>query len=300
MARQPLGRGLNAILGDADAPPPVAAVPKPAESGDEAGRLGVTEVPIERVVAGRAQPRRTFDEDALDELAQSIREQGILQPLVVVRGSGGYELIAGERRLRAAQRAGLERVPIVVRESAPEPELVEMALVENVQREDLSPLERARAYLRLTEAHGYTQEQLAQRVGKSRVAIANTLRLLALPDAIRQALDDGHISEGHARALLALRTAAEQISALRQIMKRSLSVRQAEELVRDHGPSGEPSSKPKKLKSGSTKLEQSLSRSLGTRVRLRGRAKRGRIEIDYHSKDELDRLIHLLEGANHS
>ena len=106
MARQPLGRGLNAILGDADAPPPVAAVPKPAESGDEAGRLGVTEVPIERVVAGRAQPRRTFDEDALDELAQSIREQGILQPLVVVRGSGGYELIAGERRLRAAQRDG--------------------------------------------------------------------------------------------------------------------------------------------------------------------------------------------------
>jgi ParB family chromosome partitioning protein len=309
VSRQPLGRGLDAILGGAARPaepvaerPPVAApMTPPVREADRSpaaadGTGSVLMVPIERIVAGRGQPRRKFDETALEELAQSIREQGLIQPLVVVRRTGGFELVAGERRLRASARAGLERVPVVIRESAGEPELLELALVENLQREDLSPLERARAYERLMETHGYTQDQVAQKVGKSRPAIANTIRLLGLPQPVLDALDQGLVSEGHARSLLALPTMAAQIDCLRVVVRKGLSVRETEELVKARlGESGG-STRNRREARPSGELETRLGRRFGTKVRIRGSQNRGRIEIDFYSQDELARLMELLGG----
>jgi ParB family chromosome partitioning protein len=297
--RQPLGRGLDAILGGAVP----ALEPKPAAQPPAVGP-GVDEqkgkpllVPIERVVAGRGQPRRNFAEEQLEELAASIRENGILQPLVVSPMGGSYELIAGERRLRAAARAGLEKVPVVFREIVSEAEMLELALVENLQREDLGPLERARAYQKLMDAHGLVQEEIARRVGKSRTAIANTLRLLGLPQPVLESLEQGWLTEGHARALLALTTATRQIEAMQQVIKRALSVRDTEELVRQwsENKSGGTSAL-RKEKRGPGPVETSLSRALGTKVRLRGGVRKGRIEIEYYSQEELTRLIDLLSS----
>ncbi len=231
MRRQPLGKGLNAILGNgatAGASGAATAVELRLEPQQAAFEVGV-----EEIVAGREQPRRRFGEEGLEELSASIRAQGVIQPLIVSRRDGHYELIAGERRLRAAARAGLDKVPVVLREAASEQELLEMALVENIQREDLDALERARAYQRLIESYGHTQEQVAQRVGKSRAAVSNTIRLLALPEPVQAALEQGFLSEGHARALLALPTAAAQIAAARKIAQKGLSVREAEDLVKE-------------------------------------------------------------------
>lgn len=297
--RQPLGRGLDAILGGAvptaEPKPSVQAVAARPADGEQKGKPLL--VPIERVVAGRGQPRRKFEEEQLEELAASIRENGILQPLVVSPMGGSYELIAGERRLRAAARAGLEKVPVVFREVASEAEMLELALVENLQREDLNALERARAYEKLMDGHGLVQEDIARRVGKSRTAIANTLRLLGLPQPVLESLEQDWLTEGHARALLSLPTATRQIEAMQQVIKRALSVRETEELVREW-------SEQKAAKAGVARkekrapgpVETSLSRTLGTKVRLRGGVRKGRIEIEYYSQEELTRLIDLLSS----
>ena len=296
--RQPLGRGLDAILGGS-APSVEARQATPAPSpdlprGEEKGKPLL--VPIERVVAGRGQPRRNFDDEHIEELAASIREKGILQPLVVISNNGSYELIAGERRLRAAARAGLEKVPVVFRDSVSEGEMLELALVENLQREDLGPLERARAYERLIESHGLVQEEIAKKIGKSRTAVANTLRLLGLPQPVLDAMEKGLISEGHGRPLLSLPTATRQIEAMQAVVRRGLSVRETEQMVRDSLEESGATSKrvPKKEKRAPGPVETSLSRVLGTKVRLRGGLKKGRIEIEYYSQDELTRLIDLL------
>lgn len=295
--RQPLGRGLDAILGGsaptADSRPAPATIADVAR-GEEKGKPLF--VPIERVVAGRGQPRRNFDDDHIEELAASIREKGILQPLVVIPSNGSYELIAGERRLRAAARAGLEKVPVVFRESVSEGEMLELALVENLQREDLGPLERARAYERLIESHGLVQEEIAKKIGKSRTAVANTLRLLGLPQPVLDAMEKGLITEGHGRPLLSLPTATRQIEAMQAVVRRGLSVRETEQMVRDAMESGGDTSKRAERKEKRTPgpVETSLSRALGTKVRLRGGLKKGRIEIEYYSQDELTRLIDLL------
>ena len=303
--RQPLGRGLDAILGGAAATearpnPTAAAVVDQKQSANEGEQRGKPLlVPIERVVAGRGQPRRKFAEEQLEELAASIRENGILQPLVVVASAGGYELIAGERRLRAAVRAGLERVPVVLHDSVGESEMLELALVENLQREDLGPMERARAYERLLSSHGLTQEDVARKVGKSRVTISNTLRLLGLPQPVLDALEQGLLGEGHARPLLALATATRQIEAMQAVVKRALSVRETEQLVRDWteaAPAGQATGK-KPAKKAAGPMEASLSRLLGTKVRLRGGARKGRIEIEYYSQEELTRLIDVLSSG---
>jgi ParB family transcriptional regulator, chromosome partitioning protein len=297
--RQPLGRGLDAILGGPQQPasaeahsPPRAETPRPA--GEEKGKPLL--VPVERVMAGRGQPRRKFEEEPLDELAASIRENGILQPLVVVQSGSNYELIAGERRLRAAIRAGLEKVPVVIREATADVQMLELALVENLQREDLGALERARAYERLLESHGLSQEDVARKVGKSRVAVANTLRLLALPQPVLDAVEQGLLTEGHARALLALTTAARQIEAMQTVVRKALSVRDTEQLTRDWSqaaPAGAAaSSRGTKVAAGP--LDMKLSRALGTKVRVRGGGRKGRIEIEFYSQEELTRLIDLL------
>jgi ParB family chromosome partitioning protein len=272
-----------------------------APAGEQKGKPLL--VPVERVVAGRGQPRRIFADEQLDELAQSIRENGILQPLVVKDLGGSYELIAGERRLRAAVRAGLEKVPVVIRETSTDSEMLELALVENLQREDLGPLERARAYERLLETHGLLQDDVARKVGKSRTTITNTLRLLGLPAPVLDAMEQTLLTEGHARALLSLPTATRQIEAMQSVVRRSLSVRDTEQMVRewlqpdDKSAEGAPARTEKKRSAGP--VEMKLSRLFGTKVRLRGGVKKGRIEIEYYSQEELMRLIDLLSSREH-
>src|SRR5438552_1536258 len=216
--RKALGKGLEALF------------PAPEERRAAAAAPSELAVPVHEIVPNPEQPRRHFDDEALGLLADSIRRHGLLQPLVVRRIAGRYELIAGERRLRAAQRAGLERVPVIVREARAEDRL-ELALIENVQRENLTPLEEAEAYRHLIDAHGLTQEKIAARVGKSRPAITNTLRLLGLPDAVKAQLESGELTAGHARAVIAIEGVAEQVSFAREIVTRRLTKIAAEDLA---------------------------------------------------------------------
>lgn len=275
-----LGRGLAQLIGDQ------------AESG-------TNEVPVSAIVPNRRQPRTVFDQLAVEELAESIRQVGVLQPLVVRPLSEGvYELIAGERRLRASKLAGLDSVPVVVR-SADDQGVLELALIENLQREDISPLESARAYRRLIDEFGLTQESVAQRVGKSRVAVANTVRLLKLPDPILSALERGSLTEGHARALLGLPNAVVQVAVYEQVVEGDLTVKQVEQLAKKID-------QPKRTRSrrGGSKIDPnwealrvSLESTLGAPVHIEGSASGGRIVIDFYSEDDLSRVAEVIEGA---
>jgi ParB family chromosome partitioning protein len=277
-----LGKGLGALL---------------PGSGEASAASGLIEAPVRAIVPNPHQPRSQFDELSLRELADSIREHGLIQPLIVTRtGEDHYTLIAGERRWRAAQLAGLETVPIVIKDVAPQ-QMLEMALVENVQRSDLNALEEALAYKHLSEEFGLTQDQIAQRVGKSRVAVANTMRLLKLPEAIKARLADGLITEGHARALLAITDAAVQQRLLSQIVKNGLSVRQTEELVRrlmeDHPATKktQPGVAHSRSSGADTRaLEERMRRALGTKVTLSRSKKGGTIMIHFYSEEELDAI----------
>jgi ParB family transcriptional regulator, chromosome partitioning protein len=276
-----LGKGLGALLpGSEDAP-----------------LSGLTEAPVRAIVPNPHQPRSQFDEQSLRELAASIREHGVIQPLVVTRtAEDRYTLITGERRWRAAQLVGLETVPVVIKDVAPQ-QMLEIALVENVQRSDLNALEEAVAYKHLSEEFGLTQDQIAQRVGKSRVAVTNTLRLLKLPEAIKARLADGLITEGHARALLTINDTAVQQRLLSQIVKSGLSVRQTEELVRrlmeDHPSTKKsPAGTARQRSSGADTraLEERMRRALGTKVILSRSKKGGTIVIHFYSEEELDAI----------
>ena len=290
-----------------DAPPPQRS-PSRFGLGRGLGSLlpqtggGVDEVDVDLIVANPRQPRTVMEPAALAELAESVRTHGILQPLVVSRrvsetGATSYQLIAGERRLRAARAAGLSRVPVVVRETTPQ-DLLELALVENVQRADLNALEEAAAYRQLVDEFGLTQEAVAERVGKSRTAVANTLRLLALPEGIRASLAAGEISEGHARALLGLTEDAVRQQAWEEVVARSLSVRQTEELVRrlrdvapDASDETETTAPKRQTDPLLTDLEDRLQQSLGTQVRLERSRKGGRIVIRFYGDEDLDALL---------
>jgi ParB family chromosome partitioning protein len=248
---------------------------------------------IESIHPSTKQPRKHFDDGRLDELAESIRSQGIIQPLVVrMRAGGGYELVAGERRWRAAQRAGLHQVPAVVREVA-ESQAFEMALVENLQREDLNPIEEAEGYQRLVAEFGYTQESLSARVGKDRSTVANALRLLKLPPAVRGMVIEGRLNMGHARALLGLESdpAIERLA--RQAASRGLSVRQVEALVKRERESGDrPPQQPAPTSPAARDLVHRLEQALAARVKLvESSPKSGRLEIYYASLDELDAVL---------
>ena len=277
--RTGLGRGLDALIPGGEPMPP----------------SGVEQAPVESILPNPRQPRSHFGEAEqaeLAELADSIRQHGVLQPLIVTQGlePGQYVLIAGERRWRAARLAGLQSVPVILREASDQQRL-ELALIENVQRADLSPLETAEAYRQLAEDFHLTHEQIAEQVGKSRVSVTNTLRLLNLPPTVLQALADGKISEGHARSLLALPTSQAQVAALGMILKNGLSVRQTEELVRRM--TGEkPASTPRpSLPPEIIALEERLRTSLGTRVNLTRSRKGGTITIHYFSDEELNALV---------
>jgi ParB family chromosome partitioning protein len=274
-----LGRGLDALIPGSESPP----------------RSGVVQIPVDLIAPNPRQPRRNFDPGELSELADSMREHGVIQPLIVSndRQREGYVLIAGERRLMAAREAGLQEVPAILRE-ADDQQRLELALIENVQRADLNPLEAAEAFRQLSEDFNLSHEEIAARVGKSRTAVTNTLRLLKLEASVQQALIDERIREGHARALLALPTHPAQEAALKVVLDRDLTVRQTEELVRKL--SGQkPSPRPKPAPEPEiVALEERLRASLGTKVRLNRRSKGGTITIHYYSDEELNTLIERL------
>lgn len=284
--RKGLGKGLDALIpGGKTAVPPSGFV-----SG---GGSGVQQVAVELIQRNPSQPRLTFKEEQLNELAASIREHGVIQPLIVLpKGDGTFTLIAGERRLQASQRAGLKTVPVILRE-ANNQELLEIALIENVQRADLNALEEAEAYHHLVQDFSLSHEMVAKRVGKSRVAVTNTLRLLGLADVVKQALVDGKVTEGHARALLALSTQKAQSSALQTVMNLSLSVRQTEELVRKlSGVRPLPVKAKKPFRSADIgDVEKRLQKSLGTKVALKHSKNGGTLTIYYYSNEELDSLL---------
>ncbi len=278
--RKALGRGLEALIPGAPRPSAAPEVASELPSADMS-------VAIERIRPNPRQPRTEFDEAALGELVGSIRVQGIIQPLLVRRtDDGDFELVAGERRLRAAERAGLTHVPVFVREIT-DGESLELALVENIQRDDLSPLEEAAAYQRLINEFHHTQEEVAARVGKSRPAVANALRLLKLPESIKQDLARGRLTAGHARVLLSIDDADAQLRAAKQIQTRQMSVRDAEQLAAVRKGTAKPA--PRDPNRGA--LERELSSALGTRVRIIPKGRGGRIEIEFYSPEELQGLV---------
>ena len=288
--RRALGKGLEALL-----PPAPATAAEPVRT---TGSAVAVRVSVRALRANPDQPRRHFDESALAALTASVREHGVLQPLLVRPVGDGYEVIAGERRLRAAMAAGLIEVPIVVREADPRARM-ELALIENVQREDLSPLEEAAAYRRLIDEFGLTQDEIAARVGKSRPAIANALRLLTLPDAVKARVEAGELSAGHARAVLSV-DVGDRADFARELAESGVSKSEAERLAAERRP---PERRRRPGRSGRTGVAvdpnwraaaEQLTRSLGTRVRLGKRGRGGTIEIEFYSDAELDRLIGVL------
>ncbi|MCC6806514.1 MAG: ParB/RepB/Spo0J family partition protein [Deltaproteobacteria bacterium] len=276
-----LGRGLSALIPSA-----------PQSLGHELNKKGLLTVAIERVVPNDRQPRSHFDAAALDELAQSIRENGVLQPILVRKlDEKEYQIIAGERRWRAAQRAGLHEVPVIVKELDDRAAFA-IALIENIQRSDLNAIEEALAYERLLDEHEFTQEALAQRVGKDRSTITNSLRLLKLPERVRTFVVEGKLSMGHARALLGLEEPKQIEKAALELVQNGGSVRDAEKLVQKlkAGNDAQPQEK-KRLSAEALALIDTLQSALGTRVRLVENEGKGKIEVDFHSLAELDRLV---------
>jgi ParB family chromosome partitioning protein len=293
-----LGRGLDMLL-PVRAPEPAASVSSAPDPVKSYGEGNVFLCPLDKIVPNRGQPRQHFDAEKLEELAQSLREHGLLEPLVVRRrsGSDNFEIIAGERRWRAAQKASLREVLVVVRDVSAK-DAYELALIENVQREDLDPIEFAEALDRLLKEHGHTQESLATRVGKDRSTIANALRLLRLPHAVRERVVNGELSEGHARALLGAPDDAVLAALAEKVVRGHLSVRQTEELVREakgKKSAGKAGGKPGAGKSASVRdLETRLERRLGTKIDVRDKDGRGEIVVKYGSLDELDRILDII------
>jgi len=283
--RRGLGKGLGALI-------PAAEVSGP----------GMSEVAVDLIVPNPMQPRQALDMEALQELADSIREHGLIQPLIVTSiqdptSDAQYQIITGERRWEAAKMAGLTRVPVIVKEATPQ-EMLELALVENIQRADLNPLEEAAAYRQLMDDFGLTQEQVAEKVGKSRVTVANSVRLLRLPVEIKRALAEGQISEGHARALLALNERADQLKVLEAIVKKSLSVRQTEEMVRRVAAGTQPGRRGEPPSPETEALENEFRNALGTKVRLLRSKKGGKLVIQFYSEEELEAIYRIIVGGD--
>jgi len=278
-----LGKGLGALIPDTYASALQAKKSEPATAG-------ILEIEVSNILPNPDQPRAEFNELRIEELSNSIREKGILQPLIVKKKGSSYELICGERRFRAAKKAGLTKVPVIVKDVADEA-LLELALIENIQREDLNPLEEAKAYLRLVEERGLSQEEIAKRVGKDRSTVANGLRLLRLPDEIRELLIAGMLTQGHARALLALPSESIQKSLARRIARETLSVRQVEEIVQKTSGGKRRAKRLRRLDAQIIDLEGKLEKKLGTQVRIFDHKGKGRIEIRYFSLDQLDHLL---------
>jgi ParB family chromosome partitioning protein len=276
-----LGKGLSALI--------------PANLLEEGEQ--VSEIAVAEIRPNPYQPRKEFTPEALKELTESIKEHGIIQPLIVRKSIKGYELVAGERRLRAAKEAGLKTVPVVVKAYSDQ-QLMEIALIENLQRENLNPIEEAEAYQKLMEHCSYTQDELAQKVGKSRPHVANMLRLLNLPQAIRKLVSTSELSMGHARAILPVEDHELQWKLANDVIKQQLSVRQLEELVKQLSVSRETKGKAKKSvkrEPAIQQMEERLRTRLGTLVKIKRGARKGKIEIEFYSDDDLERIMELIE-----
>ncbi|MCE5195083.1 MAG: ParB/RepB/Spo0J family partition protein [Nitrospiraceae bacterium] len=272
-----LGKGLEALI---------------PEKGEEILRLDIT-----RILPGEQQPRKIFKDEALKELAVSIKEKGVLQPIIVSRtGDGTFRLIAGERRWRASQLAGLKKIPAIIKNVASRDSL-EIALIENIQRENLNPVETAEAFSRLMKEFNLTQEELSEKVGKERATVANYMRLLKLPDEIKSLVSDGSLSMGHARAILSIEGRSQQVEAARKILSKGFSVREAEALSKTISSVPAKKAKSKHKDAQIASLEDKLIKNLGTKVHILHKGKKGgKIEIEYYSLDELDRLLDILMG----
>lgn len=277
MKKATLGRGLDALL--------------PKENREP----GLTLVSIHEIRPNTRQPRKDFDDDTIAELTASIKEKGIIQPIVVRQAGSGYEIIAGERRWRAAQRAGIVKVPVVVKD-ATDMEALELALIENLQREDLNPIEEASGYQHLIEVYGLTHEEVSVQIGKDRSTITNHLRLLRLSEEAKRALIEGEITAGHARALLSLESISDANLVLQAIRKKKLSVRTTESLIRNMSKEKRPGIKPVSADPYLERIADDLKGALSTQVRIIYNKGKGRIEIDYYSDDELERLLSALLG----
>jgi len=274
-----LGKGLDALI--------------PVESGEAGGERRMRQVAVDLIAPNPLQPRREFDEAGLLELAESLERNGMMQPLVVRQDGSTYTIIAGERRYRAARLAGLSQVPVIVRDESDDARMLELALAENLQREDLNPMEAAEAYRTLMERGGYTQQALADAIGKSRAAVANALRLLTLPEPVRQMIRAGRITEGHARAILQIEDEQGQIEMAERIAEQSLTVRAVEEETRRPARAkGRPAGR--RLPPAMAEAETFLKQTLGTAVHIHHGPKRGRIEIEYYGVDDLTRILELL------
>ena len=278
MERKVLGRGLEALI--------------PQEAGQ--AREKVQSLKTEQIYASRFQPRLNFSQEKIEELARSIREKGVIQPVLVrAVAEDRYELIAGERRLRAVKHLGLSEIPAIVRRVA-DADLLEISIIENIQREELNPIEEAKAYRRLAMEFGHTQDHIANRVGKDKTSISNLLRILNLPEEIQDHITKNMISFGHAKVLLSLNDAKQQILFCEKIIQKGFSVRQLEQLTSGHR-SRTRSSRRREVNAEIQAIENKLQHALGTKVRIRHGKKRGRIEIEYYSLDDLDRVLKILE-----
>lgn len=273
-----LGKGLGALISS-------------AETDNDAG---IMEIRISEIEPNRQQPRKNFDDEKLAGLAESIKQHGVVQPLIVQKEGNSYKIVAGERRWRAARMAGLQTVPVIVRDLT-DKQIMEIALIENLQREDLNPIEEAEAYERLINEFGMTQEEISVTVGKSRPAITNSMRLLSLDEKIKEKLVSGEISSGHARALLALNDQEFRLKVMEEVIKKQMSVRETEHLVNQLSVN----KKPKKKRVPDAEylaIEERLREVFGTKVRIMNNKKNGKIILEYYSQDELDRIISLIES----
>jgi len=281
LRRRGLGRGLDALL---------------PSGGSEIIESGVREIPTSQISPNRLQPRQRFDPEKLTELADSIREHGLVQPIVVRPTETGYELIVGERRWRAAQLAGIKVIPAVIKDIGSDADVLEVALVENLQREDLNPLEEAAAFQYLIGEFGLTQEEVSKKVCRSRPQVANTLRLLNLDAEIQEAIQTGDLTMGHAKVLLSLDEGVRQKQLFRRILEKGLSVRETENAARRMSETETPEKvrKPEAKAPGRAAVEEQLRDALGTRVRVRGEGGRGQIEIEFYSEEDLGRIVDLI------
>ncbi len=307
-AKRGLGRGLDALIPKSAAPEKNDAKAAPASQQTPKGEIPSTEgtvvkVKITKVEPNRDQPRKNFDEDALQELADSIKQYGIFQPILVQDRKDHYEIIAGERRWRAAKLAGLKEVPVIIKQYT-EQEIVEISLIENIQRENLNPIEEAQAYKRLLTEFNLKQDEVAERVSKSRTAVTNSMRLLKLCDEVQRMIIEEMITTGHARALITVENPSDQYELAQKIFDEKLSVRETEKLVRDLGKEKKTKAATPKQEDATLKLiyqdiENRMKSSLGTKVSIDGKGDgTGKIEIEFYSNDELDRLTELLTHTN--
>lgn len=289
-----LGKGLDALFANTEINTKEISVTNTAENADN----GISYININDIKPNEGQPRKTFDDEKISELADSIQEHGLIQPIVLRKSGKGYEIVAGERRWRACRKAGLKEVPCIIKELTDEENML-IAIIENMQREDLNPIEEAEGLNQMIVTYGLTQAEVSKSVGKSRPYITNALRLLKLPEEIREMLSEGKLTTGHARAIAGVSSKAEQIKIAEKVVKDGLSVREIEKLIKElSAPAKRPAKRKAEKNADVKRVEEDLKAVLGTKVNLAQNGKKGKIEIEYYSREELERLIELLKTLN--